>query len=132
MDPEQTAEKIIAAIVKQLLVPLSVPERILAMYRRLRRAGEEISLDNATEMLRLACAAYDRVNICVDAFDELEERERKRVLQSLQAKEIPSLVYLFATGRDHVKSIFEDFFKPDEMSQIQIKADERDVRSFIN
>src|SRR5947207_15735274 len=83
-DQDQTAEKLIAAIAKQLLLRWDIPDRIIEIYNEIQRERKQISLDNATEILRIACAALDRVYICVDALDELEEGERNTFLGSLQ------------------------------------------------
>jgi hypothetical protein len=122
----QKTEEFIAAIVKQLLVPLDViPEEIFRIYERYRKAKNPISLPDAREMLRLACAALQRVYICVDALDELEERDR--LLESLQ--ETPPSVNLFTTGRDNVKTTVQLRFE--QAMMIQVKANESDVRNLI-
>jgi len=125
-DQSQTIEKSIAAIVKQLLEPLNVvPETIIEIYDQLPKPRDQISLPNAMKMLRLTCAIFDRIYICIDALDEFEEREK--LLESLQGT--PPLVHLFITGRDHVKTIVRCYF--DQAVMIPIKANESDVRNLI-
>jgi hypothetical protein len=125
-DQDQTIEKILSAIVKQLLEPLDViPERIDEIYKGLRKAGKQISLPDASEMLLHACKAFHRVYICVDALDELEERDK--LLKSLQ--ETPHSICLFTTGRNNVKNTVRLYFE--EAMVLQIKANENDIRSLV-
>jgi len=97
------------------------------IYNQLRKADKQISLGEAIEILLLTCPAFDLVYICVDALDELEERERIALLKSLQGT--PRSVYLFTTGRNHVKTNVKSYFN--EVEMVQIKAMEIDVTHLI-
>jgi hypothetical protein len=124
-DQDQTVEKLIAAIAKQLLLRLDIPKRITEIFEELRREGRQISLDNALKILHLTCDAFSRVYICIDAIDEFEERDE--LLESLQ--KLPPSVRLFITGRDHVQDTIKRLL--DQPVTVRIKANESDIRKLI-
>ncbi len=127
-DRGQKTGKLVAAIVKQLLEPLDViPEKIVEIYSQHRKAGKQILLSEAMQMLHLACEVFDRIYVCVDALDELEDDERKQLLKSL--RDIPPSVHLFTTGRNHVKSTARIYLE--QSRDIYIGADENDIRNLI-
>lgn len=127
-DPVQTVQEVICAMVKQLLNPLDViPEEIVQIYERLRNEGQPIGLEDAKGMLLHACKPFVRVYVCIDALDELEEKERDKLLESLQG--LPLSVHLFITGRDPVKTTVQCYFR--QAVKVPIEAKKDDIINLI-
>ena len=102
-DQDQESHKLIATIVRQLLALLDIiPEGVISIYNKLRKQGNPVPLDDAMAMLLLVCAAFDRVYICVDALNELKDRDT--FLKSLKSlRESISSIHLFTTGRNNTQ-----------------------------
>ena len=127
-DQNQEPQKLIAAIARQLLaVSDMIPEGVM-IYDKLRKNGQPIPLDDTMKILRHACAAFDRVYICVDALDELQGRDIfLQCLKSLQ--EIFFSIHLFITGRNNVQNTVRAHL--DQSMILQIEPNESDIRSLI-
>jgi hypothetical protein len=125
---EQTTENVLGAILKQLLRLLpETPEAILELYRERVNQGKLLSSTDANDLLRITCAQFSKVYICLDALDELELRSLPVLLKCLH--DAPSSIQIFITGRPHVRETVQKFFK--EGQSISIKAHEGDIRRFI-
>jgi len=119
-------EGLIAVIVKQLLLQLDViPKEVIKICNQHRRIGTRISLCKGEKLLRLACSAFNRVYICINALDELQERAR--LLDSL--RKASSSARLFFTGRDYITTTMKGHFEIAIM--LQVKANENDIRNLI-
>lgn len=123
-DQAQSTENILSVIVKQLLEPLdTIPAEITRQHKESQMRDGRISRAMVMAMLRAVSAAFNRVCICVDALDEL--RERENLLLSL--KELSC--HLFLTGRNNVKAVVQRLFE--EAATVQIAADTGDIQTLI-
>jgi hypothetical protein len=124
----QTTENILGAVLKQLLGLLpETPEAILKLYEEQANQRKPLSSTDAKVLLRITCAQFSKVYVCLDALDELEPRDLRRLLELLH--ESPSSIQIFITGRPHVRDTVQKYFK--EEQSILIEAHESDIRRFI-
>jgi hypothetical protein len=125
---EQTIENVLGALLTQLLEYLpEIPAAILETYKQ--RVGETkpLTLEDSSELLRITCAQFRKVYICLDALDELQPRFLEGLLRRLC--DVPSAIQIFLTGRPHVEKVVQKFAKTD--TGIIIEAHESDIRRFV-
>jgi hypothetical protein len=123
---DQTIENILGAVLKQLLGLLpEIPEAVLKLYGERVSQGKPLSLTDAVDLLRIACAQFSKVYVCLDAIDELGN------LRGLlkQLRDSPYSMQIFITGRHHVQGTVQDYLT--EGQTISIAAHESDIRQFI-
>ena len=106
MDPlNQTAEDIIAAILKQLLyqMPSLLPE-IESAYDRCMQKGPEArpDRDSLVQLIKQCTRQFDRTFVVIDAMDECNERQRSKLLSCLQQLVHAGSVKMFITNRPHI------------------------------
>lgn len=123
----QTVENILGALLKQLLRLLpKIPEVVSKLYEERVVQERPISSADAVELLCIACSQFKRVYVCLDALDEVGNL--RDLLHHL--RESPSSMQIFVTGRHHIRSIVQEYFK--EESYISIEAQKNDIRLFID
>lgn len=96
---EQTIEHILGAILKQLLRRLSeIPETVLDVHGKLIKQEKPLDTTNAVDLLRIACAQFSKVYVCLDALDEIGDL--RGLLKPLS--ELRYAIQLFITGRPYI------------------------------
>ena len=124
----QTAENIIASLVKQLsLRKPSTLDHIQKLYEQCGLGKVRPGLTKLTETFRNLCTAYRRIYLVIDALDECDEESRKLLLDQLE-KVDHSIVRIFLTSRPHLIEMQRKF---DELPQVEIMAKDSDIREFI-
>ncbi|KAB8235002.1 uncharacterized protein BDW43DRAFT_299322 [Aspergillus alliaceus] len=122
----QTIENILGVLVKQLLARLpEMPQSLLDLYEERVKQENPLSLPDAERFFDLACEQFSKVFICLDALDEL--KDQRGLLMCLHDR--PTSVQLYITGRPHLQSTVQKYFK--ENGDITIKAHEHDIRLYI-
>lgn len=125
---EQTIEKILGAIMVQLLKSLpEIPVAVLEVYEQRVSQSKPLDMRDATELLWKICAQFRRVYICLDAVDELQPKFLEGLLKLLC--DVPSAIHIFLTGRPHVQGIIQKFARTD--TGIIIEAHDQDIRRFV-
>lgn len=125
---EQTIENILGVLLIQLLKHLpEIPAAVSEIYKKRDSQGARLGLEDASELLRIICALYCKVYICLDALDELQPKYLEGLLRRLC--DVSSVIQIFLTGRSHVQSIIQKFSKTN--TSIVIKAHEIDIRRFV-
>ncbi|KAL6230209.1 hypothetical protein BDW75DRAFT_76984 [Aspergillus navahoensis] len=123
---EQTTENILGTFLKQLLGILpEIPEAVLNLYGDQASRGNTLSLTDAVYLLRITCAQFTNVYVCLDALDELGDLQG--LLHHLCDR--PSSVKIFITGRDRTQDTVQKYFKVQQ--RISIHAHKNDIRQFI-
>ena len=123
---QQTTENILGAVLKQLLGLLpDIPEDVLRLYEEQANQEKPLSFTEAKIILRITCAQFSKVYICLDALDELSDL--RGLLKCLSDR--PSSMQLFITGRPHVREAIQKYFKGEQ--SICIEAHESDIRRYI-
>jgi hypothetical protein len=125
---EQTIENILGAVLTQLLESLpEIPAAVLEIHGQRVNQRKPLSLEDSSELLRITCAQFRRVYICLDALDELQPVYLEALLRRLC--DVPAAIQIFLTGRPHVRKVVQQFAKTD--IGIIIEANESDIRRFI-
>jgi hypothetical protein len=123
---DQTTENILGAVLTQLIELLpEVPKAVLEMYEKCVKQKRSLSAEDATDLLWVSCALFNKVYVCVDALDEL--RNLRGLLKCL--RDGPSSIQIFLTGRPHIQEIVQEYLN--EKQSITIEAHECDIRQFI-
>lgn len=127
-DPEQqSTENIVGAIIKQLLIQIpQIPDSVVSRCRDRMNAGKPLSLGDASELFSIICAQFSRVYICLDALDELQESNLRRILKWIQ--DGPS-VHIFLTSRPHIQDVVLEYLE--SQHTVIVRANESDIRRFI-
>lgn len=84
-------------------------------------------MEDSSELLRIACAQFRRVYICLDAPDELQPSYLEGLLRRLSS--VPSASQIFLTGRPHVQKVVQKLVGTD--TGIIIEVHESDIRRFL-
>lgn len=123
----QTVVSILGAVLKQLLRQLlpEIPETVSKLYEKRVAHEQPLTSADAINLLRIVCAQFRKVYVCLDALDEVGN------LRDLLSKlrESPSSMQIFLTGRQHIRDTVQEYFK--EENCISIEARENDIRLFI-
>jgi hypothetical protein len=124
----QTAENIIASLVKQLsLQKPSTLDHIQKLYEQCDRGKARPGVTKLTETLRNLCTVYRRIYVVIDALDECDDESRELLLAQLE-KADHSIVRIFLTSRPHLIEMQRKF---GEFPQVEIMAKDSDIREFI-
>jgi hypothetical protein len=122
---EQSMENILGAFLKQLVSLLpEIPKAILKVYDERGAHQKPLSLADAMDLLRAACAHFSKIYVCVDALDEAGDL--RGLLTTL--RDSPSSMQLFLTGRQHIQGMVQECFREENI--IPIEARENDIRLF--
>jgi hypothetical protein len=128
---EQTAETLIASLLKQLSQKLAdLPESVKSLYDKHQDQRTRPSTDELSRTLQLVAALHSRVFILVDALDECQTSEqcRSRLLREIFAVQAQCGANIFATSR-HIPEI-EDRFNGSIL--LEIRASPGDVGAFVD
>jgi hypothetical protein len=122
----QTVQNIFGAMIKQLIKRLpKIPEALAKLYEERKSRDELLSSTDAVGLLHTTCTQFSKVYVCLDALDEVHNL--RGLLKTL--RESLTYVQIFFTGRQHVQSTVQEYFK--EENFISIEARESDIRLFI-
>ncbi|KAF8451704.1 hypothetical protein BDZ91DRAFT_668941 [Kalaharituber pfeilii] len=147
----QTTLNIVGSIIKQLLQLLptqDIPRKVIERFERMRDESEKKRKTDAKDILLSALQVFDRVFLCIDALDELEERTRIDFFDFMQKKVFNCLFLdkestvnsttipirkpsLFLTGRPHIQHHVVRYFG-NGILPMEIKAQDNDLRILIS
>ncbi|KAH8703664.1 ankyrin repeat-containing domain protein [Talaromyces proteolyticus] len=116
-DLDQTSEGLLTSLAAQLVMKISM-------------FGVDTLVEGLLppdELLEFACSRYQRTYICIDAVDEMNGRQRTKLLEELS--KIGSNLHIFITGRDHVKDKIMSQFPA--ARDLTIKASRVDLEQCI-
>ncbi|KAL6824068.1 ankyrin repeat-containing domain protein [Trichoderma camerunense] len=126
---EQTAEKLLTSLLKQLAqAQSSLPKIVEDLYSKHEKSRTRPLLDEITTALHSTAAAYSRIFIIIDALDECQDLSRQRLLDEIFALQTKTGANIFATSRisDTIKRRF------DRCLTVEISADEKDVLAYLD
>lgn len=129
----QTLIEVLGSISQQLLAAL--PESSVDVLKALEplkdhnRKKMTLEVKDILSLLEVIERSFDRVFICVDALDELEEKTRIELLKVL--KNNLTTAQLFITGRPHIEAEVERYVDHQEQVMVKIEASLEDIQSYI-
>jgi Cdc6-like AAA superfamily ATPase len=126
---EQTEEKLLAALLRQLVKPKhSESERFRTLYETCKRAERGPVFSELSSLLGEVTATYSTVYIVVDALDECEGTMWSTFLTEIQrVQALIPILKLMTTFRPHVAVAKE----LPETKRIEIRADSRDLERYV-
>ena len=130
---EQTAETLLASILKQLLQKISyMPNDTKSIHNKHKDNQSRPSLEEISILLRSTSQLYSRVFIIIDALDECAALSgcREKLLRVLFTVQDKSAVKIFATSR-FMPDIEREFSKRGT-APLEIRAPDDDVRAYLN
>ena len=129
---KQSAEEVLACLLKQLLEPLeNLPSCLESQYQAFANSSEPPASPDLTSLIEffIQCSKhFDRVFAMVDAFDECSQvgRQPEKIISALQALS-DSGVKMFITTQPH---LLGDLIS-DSSITLQIRADETDIERYV-
>ena len=121
---------VIGCLASQILSRLSdIPEAIIRIFKKANASNRP---DQATleKVFLLACAEFSTIYVVLDALDECEEKDHRRiVLHFLQTLIGRADVRLLVTSRHYPIDIQRVF---SEVPQLKIEANVEDLRRFLS
>lgn len=125
----QTASNLIACLARQLLGgPSKLPQQFEKMYIKLEEEKRRPNFDELSRLLVCLCNQSEVTYIIVDALDECEAMDERRLLLPVLEVLPNTSTSLFVTSRPNKEDISHAFGKA---SQIPIKALDLDLRQYI-
>jgi hypothetical protein len=128
---QQEANDLLASLVRQLAQSQpSLPSNVKELYDRHKAKRSRPSLDEVSRCLQSVVSMYSRVFIVVDALDECQVSDgcRTRFLTEILGLQDKRGVNIFATSR-FIPEIVNEF---EGSTQVEIRASERDVRTYLD
>ena len=97
----QGLQNIIECFLSQLLAPLSqIPDEVATVLDCIKKANRRLEIKDALPLLKTVLQQYECVFICIDALDELAQRNRTQLLEALHEVQTGRI---FLTGRHHIQ-----------------------------
>ncbi|KAK3367661.1 hypothetical protein B0H63DRAFT_504525 [Podospora didyma] len=128
---EQTTEGLLASLLKQLAQQRpSLPDPVKSLYEKHWKRQTRPSIEEISTSLQSVASAYSRVFVVVDALDECQVSEGccSRLLSEIFALQASKCeANIFATARP----VLEITTKFDESPSVEIRADDEDVKRYI-
>ncbi|KFX96636.1 hypothetical protein V490_03225 [Pseudogymnoascus sp. VKM F-3557] len=127
---EQTTEKLVAAILKQLVQGrLSYGEPVLALHKQHASRGSRPSFDEICTTIHSVLNNYSRAYIIIDALDECTDTDgtRGKLISALLHLQTKTDIRLMVTSR--FGSGAEDLFQG--ALELEIQANEADVKQYV-
>ena len=125
----QTASNLIACLARQLIgYPKVLPQQLEEMHQELEHEKRRPSFDELRKLLLARCNHYDRVYVIVDALDECEAIQARRLLLPVLEQLPRASGRLFVTSRPNNEDISNTFGKH---LKIAIAASESDLRQYV-
>jgi hypothetical protein len=128
--PEQTKEKMLAALLRQLVRrEHSVSEKLQTLLDQCKKASRRPTFAELTGLLQHVAGTYSKVFLVVDALDECDVTEWSPLISELRHMQrlLPAL-RLLTTFRPHV-TVTQDFT---EAVTLPIRADTWDLEHYVN
>ncbi|KAL5329352.1 hypothetical protein ACEPPN_002864 [Leptodophora sp. 'Broadleaf-Isolate-01'] len=128
---EQTAEDLLASLLKQLAQGLSsVPESVKFLYECHKDKRTRPTLNEISSTLQSVGALYSKIFIIIDALDECQASDgcRTKFLEQIFAFQVKNRANIFTTSR-FIPDVTERF--RDSLC-LEIRASDHDVRRYLD
>jgi polyhydroxyalkanoate synthesis regulator protein len=128
---EQTAERLLAALLRQLAEHHSfVPDSLRELYEK--RTQTYLSLERILDTLSAVIKSHGPVYLVVDAIDECSDNTRSKFLKIIGELQKKTRARLLVTSRhiDHIERQFERQFAG--YTPFEIRADAEDIEKYLD
>ena len=130
----QTPENVLGALIKQIVRgSAAIPTEINSAFQKAKGqvGGRGLRAPEALELLRAALAPLGRAFICIDALDELLEKNLSQLLRSLHtiSQSLPAIRFFF-TGRPHIVIEINKYFSG-AAQFLEIKPTRGDIVKYV-
>lgn len=127
---QQSHDQIVASILRSLVQQLpKPPDRIQECFEAQGRLGRPLTAQQVFSAVKSISAAGDRVNLLVDALDELPGQVRDDFIGTMLRLQKETGLSLFLTSRHNVG--VEDKIAPDPDLTVEIRAASEDVEKYL-
>ncbi|KAI0141720.1 ankyrin repeat-containing domain protein [Xylariaceae sp. FL1272] len=132
-DRTQTVEGLLCSLLRGALEEATLEtEGVVATCMQLRQAKQRISRQSAVSLLIKLFSRFSRVNLLVDALDELSTNVRLPFINDLlRLRKADTSTNLFLTTRDN-SEIGQIFEREDSCTFLEIRASDIDIRRYIS
>jgi len=132
----QTLVHILGSFLHQLLTGaglLHIPNEVIDKLEAVEERKTKVELGDVLVMLKFILARVDSSFLCIDALDELEPQTRRKLLDILSNElQLGNKTRLFFTGRPHMQSEVQSYFKIQHDQEVEIIANEHDIRQYVS
>ena len=128
----QTILNILGSLLTQLLTASPhLPKNVVDILRKKLKLRTKLQIKDVVHLTKITLQHYSRTFICIDAVDELEDRTRLALFGAMQGLLNISGIWLFITGRPHIKNQVSTNFNAMQQFTITLVANPDDVRLFL-
>ena len=125
----QTAEKLVAILLKQLAISKrDLPQAVNDLYLRFEAPKRQPQQQDLEQAFLLTCRDFEKIYIVIDALDECEASQRRKLLGFLYAARTRLSIRVFITSRSYSDEIIKKF---DPIQRLKIEAHKSDLRRYI-
>jgi len=126
---EQSAEKMIATLLKQLAISgPEIPQAVAELHQKFGQQKRQPLQQDFEHTFLLTCEYYDRIFIIIDALDECDATHKKSLLKFLSLIQSRPSVRMLVTSRSFPENVLKDL---NAACSTNIGAHETDLRKCI-
>lgn len=127
---QQSHDQLIASILRSLVQQLSKPPHgIQQSFETQGRLGRPLTAQQVFSALKSISASVDRLNVLIDALDELSGQTRDDLIATMLRLQKEIGLSLFLTSRHNVG--IEEKIAPDPALTVEIRASPEDVQKYL-
>ena len=126
----QVLEQVASCLIKQLCLNLGrLPDAVKQLRQTHSTKGTRPSLEELITLLNRRTTPFDQIYLILDAIDECEQVQRKRLLTLLKQLNKRRRVGIYLSCRSHLMHSFKDDFA---ITDVQIEARPKDLELSIS
>lgn len=126
MRHDQSAYNVLSALLRQFIErDTSVPDSLWGFLGNCKSKRSYPTNNELAEAFSLACTGVRKSFVVVDALDELDERERRKLIPLLRRIRSTSKIRLLVTSRPGYEQQFRD------ATCLEVRASEADIRKYV-
>jgi len=133
----QTLIHILGSFLHQFLTDAGlfyIPDQVTEKLQAVKKRNTKVELGDVLTMLKLLLEQLDGTFFSIDVLDELEPQTRRKLLDIL-SNELQlgiKTTQLFFTGRLHMQSEVQNYFKVRQEQEVEIIANPNDIRHYLS
>jgi ElaB/YqjD/DUF883 family membrane-anchored ribosome-binding protein len=126
---DQDTHSLLCSLLRNSFQHAGIPDTVFPIYEKRQASGQPLLRDEVLPLLGSLYTSFDRVNILVDALDELPVQVRRPFITELLRLRQNQNLSLFVTSRNipEIQRPFDD----QGAASLEIRASDEDVRQFL-